>query len=225
MYSIRCVLIFLAVAGAFFRGYSQEDGKAQALEYLAVAEEMKANSMAEDDIRDVYELAANADPENLQANFFAGYYRYKTIGKDLAVQYFLRVYERDPNYVFDLEYLIGYSYQHGLDFDKAIEFYNKYIDKFNKKPNYQGKRVSIETAERAIYECENGREFVANPHGFSITNLGREVNSEYDDYAPVLNEDETELIFTSRRRDGNSNQDVDIDNKPFEEIFVSKKEN
>ena len=68
MYSIRCVLIFLAVAGAFLKGYSQ-DGKAQALEYLAVAEEMKANSMADDDIRDVYILAADADPENLKANF------------------------------------------------------------------------------------------------------------------------------------------------------------
>lgn len=225
MYSIRCVLIFLAVAGAFFKGYSQEDGKAQAIEYLAMAAEMKASSSDADGIRDVYELAANADPTNLEANFFAGQYRLITIGKDLAVQYFLRVYEKDPNYVFDLEYLIGYAYHHGLEFDKAIEYYNKYIAKYNAKPNYQGKRVSLEIVERSIYECENGREFVAHPHNFSITNMGSLINSEFDDYAPVLNEDETELIFTSRRRDGNSNQDVDLDNKPFEEIFISYKEN
>lgn len=224
MYSIRCVLIFLAVAGAFLDGFSQDGGKQQALEYLAVAEEMKANSMALDDIRDVYELAANADPENLKANFEAGAYRLNTIGKDLAVQYFLRVYALDPNYVFDLEYLIGNSYQYGLQFDKAIEFYNKYIEKFNKRPNYQGRRTSLDIVERKIFECENGKEFVAAPRGYSITNVGREINSEYDDYAPVLNANENELIFTSRRRDGNSNQDVDQDNKPFEEIFISYKE-
>jgi outer membrane protein OmpA-like peptidoglycan-associated protein len=224
MYSIRCVLIFFAVAGAIFRGYSQ-DGKQQALEYLAVAEEMKANSMALDDIRDVYILAADADPENLKANYEAGAYRLSTIGKDLAVQYFLRVYELDPNYVFDIEFLIGSSYQYGLEFDKAIDYYNRYITKFNKRPNYQGRKTSLDVVQRKIYECENGKEFVANPHGYSIVNIGREINSEYDDYAPVLNEDETELIFTSRRRDGNSNQDVDQDNKPFEEIFISYKEN
>jgi outer membrane protein OmpA-like peptidoglycan-associated protein/tetratricopeptide (TPR) repeat protein len=224
MYSIRCVLIFLAVAGAFTKGFGQnQEGKQQALEYLAVAEEMKASSMADDDIRDIYILAAEADPENLKANFEAGHYRLRTIGKDLAVQYFLRVYERDPNYVFDLEYYIGYSYQHGLQFDKAIEYYNKYIDKINKRPNYQGKRTPLDVVERAIYECENGKVYIQHPHNYAITNLGSAINSEYDDYAPVLNEDETELIFTSRRKDGNSNQDVDEDNKPFEEVFISYK--
>jgi outer membrane protein OmpA-like peptidoglycan-associated protein/tetratricopeptide (TPR) repeat protein len=223
MYSIRCVLIFLAVGGAFFRGYSQDPQAA--LDYLAAAEEMKAASMALDDIRDIYELAAAADPNNLKANYFAGQYRLNTIGKDLAVQYLLRVYQKDPNYVFDLEYYIGSSYQYGLQFDKAIEYYNKYIEKFNSRPNYQGKKIALNVVERNISECENGKRLVANPRNFSITNMGSMVNSEFDDYAPVLNDDETELIFTSRRRDGNSNQDVAPDNRPYEEIFISEKVN
>jgi outer membrane protein OmpA-like peptidoglycan-associated protein/tetratricopeptide (TPR) repeat protein len=224
MYSIRCVLIFLAVAGAFIQGFSQTpEQKQQALEYLAAAEDMKAASQADDDIRDIYILAAEADPTNIKANFEAGHYRLRTIGKDLAVQYFLRVYALDPNYVFDLEYYIGYSYQHGLQFDKAIEFYKKYIEKIRKRPNYQGKKTPLDVVERSIYECENGKVYIAHPHNYAITNLGPAINSEYDDYAPVLNESETEMIFTSRRRDGNSNQDVDEDNKPFEEIFISYK--
>lgn len=224
MYSIRCVLIFLAVAGAFYRSYGQDDGKQQALEYIAVAEEMKANSMAFDDIRDVYELAAAADPDNIKANFEAGHYRLLTIGKDLAVRYFLRVYELDPDYRFDLEYWIGFSYQHGLEFDKAIEYYNRYIEKFNQRPNYQGVKTPLTEVERRVYECEVGKELVSSPHSYSIVNVGQAVNSEYDDYAPVFNENETELIFTSRRREGNSNQDVADDNKPYEEIFISTKE-
>ncbi|HEU5292579.1 MAG TPA: OmpA family protein [Cyclobacteriaceae bacterium] len=225
MYSIRCVLIFLAVAGSFSFSFGQEDKKQQALDYIAAAEDMKAASMALDDIRGIYELAAAADPDNVKANFEAGHYRLRTIGKDLAVPYFLRVYELDPNYKFDLEYWIGLSYQYGLQFDKAIDFYNRYTEKFNARPNYQGAKASLADTDRRIAECEKGKELVSNPHGYSIVNIGSQVNSEYDDYGPVINEDETELIFTSRRRDGNSNQDVADDNKPYEEIFISRKEN
>ncbi len=224
MYSIRCVLIFLAVAGVFFSSNAQEDKQA-ALDYIATAEEMKAASMALDDIRDIYELAATADPSNVKANFEAGHFRLRTIGKDLAVRYFLRVYELDPEYRFDLEYWIAYSYQFGLEFDKALDFYNRYVEKFNKRPNYQGTRTSLAETDRRISECQTGKELVSNPHSYSIINVGSLVNSESDDYAPVINEDETELIFTSRRRDGNSNQDVADDNKPYEEIFISQKEN
>src|SRR5690606_13415198 len=46
---------------------------------------------------------------------------------------------------------------------------------------------------------------------------------EWRDYAPVLNEDETIMIFTSRRKEGNLNENVDVDNIPFEDIFISKK--
>ena len=57
----------------------------------------------------------------------------------------------------------------------------------------------------------------------AINNLGREINSEYDDYAPVLNGAEDLIIFTSRRREGNLSQDVHSDNLPFEDIFYCYK--
>lgn len=71
----------------------------------------------------------------------------------------------------------------------------------------------------------NGKEFVANPGNFSIVNIGREINSEFEDYGPVLNEEEDEIIFTTRRRDGNLNPNVADDNKPYEDIFFSRKTN
>ncbi len=42
---------------------------------------------------------------------------------------------------------------------------------------------------------------------------------------PVVNSAETEIIFTTRRRDGNINENVWDDNKPYEDIFISKKVN
>jgi outer membrane protein OmpA-like peptidoglycan-associated protein len=224
MYSIRCVLIFLAVAVSL-AGYSQDaDKKAEAEQYLSMADEMRKSSQADNDIRDILVMAATADPTNLKANFDAGYMHLITIDKDLAVQYFMRVYNLDKTYRFDLEYQIGRAYQFGLEFDKAIEFYTKYKDKLTANPTSQDKhQVDLEIVARNILECQNGKEFVANPQNFSIVNLGKEINSEWDDFAPVLNEAEDEIVFTSRRREGNLNENVDQDNKPFEDIFISKK--
>ncbi|MCC5758119.1 hypothetical protein, partial [Klebsiella pneumoniae] len=130
-----------------------------------------------------------------------------TINKATAVKYFLRVYRQDPNYRFDLEYWIGKAYQYGLEFEKAIDFYNRYKEKLKKKPNYQGKdRRDMSEVERSLYECQNRLEYVSNPGNFSIVNIGREINSEFEDYGPVLNEKEDEIIFTTRRRDGNLNE-------------------
>lgn len=225
LYSMRSVLIFLTVTGAFITSWAQNN-KELAKEYMLQAELMMAETRAIDDARDLMVTAANLDPDNLKANFEAGMFHIRTIGKDRAVQFFLRVYERDPNYRFDLEYWIGLSYQYGMEFDKAIDFYNRYKDRMAKRPNYMGNdRVSPAVVDRAIYECENGKEFVANPKNFSIVNIGREINSEWDDYAPVLNANEDIIIFTSRRKDGNMNQNVDLDNKPFEDIFISRKVN
>lgn len=193
---------------------------------MQVAEEMITGSQALDDARGLMVLAADLDTTFLKANYDAGYLHLLTIGKELAVKYFLRVYRQNPSYRFDLEYWIGKSYQYGLDFDNALVFYNRYKTRLSSNSNYRGSdKVPMETVDKSIVECMNGKEFVASPGNFSIVNIGREINSEFEDYAPVLNEEEDEIIFTTRRREGNLNQNVADDNKPYEDIFISRKTN
>jgi outer membrane protein OmpA-like peptidoglycan-associated protein len=226
MSSIRCVLIFLTLLSLSGSVFGQQDPKQTARDYMQVAEEMITGSQALDDARGLVVLAADLDTTFLKANYDAGYLHLLTIGKELGVKYFLRVYRQNPTYRFDLEYWTGKSYQYGLDFDNALLFYNRYKQKLTGKPNYQGKdRIPMETIDKSIVECMNGKEFVASPGNFSIVNIGREINSEYEDYGPVLNEGEDEIIFTTRRRDGNLNQNVADDNKPYEDIFISRKKN
>jgi outer membrane protein OmpA-like peptidoglycan-associated protein len=225
MSSIRSVLIFLTLSLALTSPtFSQQDPKETARQYMEVAEGMISETKAIDDARGLMVTAADLDTTFMKANFEAGSLHLQTINKDLAVKYFLRVYRQDPNYRFDLEFWIGASYQYGLEFDQAIDYFNRYKDKLAKKPNYQGKdKVDLATVDRHIYECQNGKEFVANPGNFSIVNIGREINSEYEDYAPVLNEKEDEIVFTTRRREDNLNQNVFDDNKPWEDIFYATK--
>lgn len=226
MHSIRRILIFLAVFAGFFIPtlHAQEQDKEQSKMYFDLAQEMLNASQAFDDVRDQMVTAADFDTTNMKANFMAGDLYIRTINRHLSTKYFLRIYRQMPEYRFDIEYYIGLGYHYGLEFDKAIDFYTRYKEKLQKRSSYQGKdKMPMKEVERRIYECQNGKEFVANPKGYSIINIGREINSEYMDYAPVFNADETEIIFTSRRRDGNMNENVFEDNKPWEDIFYSKK--
>ncbi|NJM25673.1 MAG: hypothetical protein HC859_09470 [Bacteroidia bacterium] len=192
---------------------------------MEVAETMITETKAIDDARGLMVTAANLDTTFIKANYEAGRLHMMTVDKDLAVTFFLRVYRQDKDYRFDIEYMIGRSYQYGLEFDKAIQWYNLYKEKLAKKANYQGRdKVDLITVDRSIFECENGKLFVSHPGNFSIVNMGREINSEYEDYAPVLTEAEDEIVFTSRRREDNLNENVDQDNKPFEDIFVARRE-
>jgi outer membrane protein OmpA-like peptidoglycan-associated protein len=225
MTSIRRVLIFSTLFSAFFtRGFSQQDPKETARQYLEQAELVLAETKAEDDARELMVTAADLDTTFIRANYEAGRMHLRTVGKERAVKYLLRVFRQDPAYRFDIEYWIGRSYQYGEDFTKALQYYNLYKDKLAKKASYQGKdKIDQVTIDRAIFECQNGQEFISKPGNFSIVNIGREINSEFEDYAPVLNENEDEIVFTTRRREDNLNENVFDDNKPYEDIFTSKK--
>ncbi len=225
MNSIQRVLIFSTLLLPFFNPvYSQQDPKEIARQYMEQAELIMAETKAMDDARELMVTAADQDTTFIKANYEAGRMHLVTVGKDRAVKYFMRVYRQDPAYRFDIEYLIGRSYQYGEDFDKALQYYNLYKQKLASKANYQGKdKVDLATVDRAIFECQNGKEFVSSPGDFSIVNIGREINSEFEDYAPVLNENEDEIVFTTRRREDNLNENVFEDNKPYEDIFTAKK--
>jgi outer membrane protein OmpA-like peptidoglycan-associated protein/Tol biopolymer transport system component len=225
MYSLSRILFFssgLALLFASGTVVAQEQDKELAKTYLEQAELIMAETKAEDDAREILVTAANLDTTFIKANFEAAHMHLRTIGKDRAVKYFMRIYRQDPDYRFDLEYWIGTSYQFGLDFDKALDFYGRYKDKLIKKLGYQGKdKTDMKEVDRRIVECKNGKEFVADPKPFSIVNMGREINSEFEDYAPVLNAEENEIVFTTRRRDGNTYENVADDNKPYEDIFTT----
>jgi outer membrane protein OmpA-like peptidoglycan-associated protein len=227
MTSIRSVLIFLTLVLALITpGFSQQDPKETARQYLEQAELILSETKAMDDAREIMVTAADLDTTFIKANYEAGWMHLRTVQKDRAVKYFLRVYRQDPSYKFDIEYLIGRSYQYGEQFDKALQYYALYKEKLAKKSSYQGKdKVDAATVDRTIFECQNGKEFTSNPGHFSIVNIGREINSEFEDYAPVLNENEDEIVFTTRRREDNLNQNVFDDNKPYEDIFTAKRTN
>jgi outer membrane protein OmpA-like peptidoglycan-associated protein/tetratricopeptide (TPR) repeat protein len=225
----RLIIVFLFLSGSsLYVSAQQSEVSADSIQlsedFYAFAEEIMNNTKVVVQARDLYEQSANYDPNNIWANYMAGTTYLQTVNKERAVKFFKRVYELDPNFRFDLLYSIGRAYQYGMDFNQALNFYNQYRERIMGDVNYRGKdKVTLREVERRIEECNNGLEYVKNPKHHAIVTVSNKVNSEWPDYAPVLNEEETILIFTTRRQDGNLNENVDEDNFYFEDVFITEK--
>ncbi|HNN64150.1 MAG TPA: hypothetical protein PKH78_13955, partial [Candidatus Obscuribacter sp.] len=154
---------FIAIAAFSIPARAQEQqDKAQSKLYQEQADLIMAETKAMNDARDLMVLAANYDTTNIRANFDAGLMHLRTIGKDQASRYFLRIYRQKPEYRFDLEYWIGMSFQYGMDFNRSQQFYERYRARLQSKPNYQGRDVvALEEVERRLEEVENGKAFSA----------------------------------------------------------------
>ncbi len=211
-------------AGQTLLAQEADPNKELARQLLEIGDEIYYQQKAPEVAKEQYVAAAEADLDNIRANYMAGKLITETINKQEATPYFLKVYDLDANYRFDILYAIGRAYQYGLDFTKALEYYNLYASKLSQESGYQGEdKIPMSQVKRRIFESENGLEYVQNARNFSITNIGKAINSNSLDYAPVVNADETMMIFTSRRREGNLNENVYDDNFPYEDIFISYK--
>jgi outer membrane protein OmpA-like peptidoglycan-associated protein len=218
----RKLFILALFSTVIFNAYGQDENKEAAQQLVEIANDAYFNLKVILIANEQYVQAAELDPENLEANYMAGRTYLETNSKASASKYLLRVYEIDPNYKFNILYLIGQGYQYGLEFNKAIDYYNQYLVKLQQSLRKSGEDVTPQQdVLRRIAECENGIEYVNSPRDYTIENLGPTINSEWDDFAPVVTADESFMAFTTRRQDGNTNADVFDDNLYYEDVFYS----
>ncbi len=205
-----------------FNAFGQDENKEAAKQIVEIANEAYFNLRVILIANEQYVQAADMDPENVEANYMAGRTYLETNSKASATKYLLRVYEIDPGYKFNILYLIGQGFQYGLEFEKAIEYYTLYSEQLNQNTRRSGEDFTPqEEVQRRIYECQNGAEYVNAPRDYIIENMGPSINSEWDDFAPVVTADESFMAFTTRRQDGNTNEDVFDDMLYYEDVFYS----
>jgi len=61
---------------------------------------------------------------------------------------------------------------------------------------------------------------MANKLNVKISNLGAKINSPYSDFGPIMNADESIMVFTSRRK-GSTGQKKAIDGNYYRDIYIS----
>jgi hypothetical protein len=118
-------------------------------------------------------------------------------------------------------YYLGRAYHTNYKFDQAIKTLTDFIA--TKPADLKFKKE----AEQYIKSSEFGIEIVKNPINCTISNLGGPVNTEADEYVPVVSGDRSILIFTYRGKKSkgglmNKESKPDTNGVYFEDIFFSK---
>ncbi len=168
--------------------------------------------------REYYLKAYGYNPDNAELNYMIGRCYLFTDNKFESIKYIQKAYELKPDVNFDIHLMLGMAYHQILEFDKAIEEYNYFINTIHPKSRaaYQSQ------IDLYIQQCKNGKLLAAEPRRVVINNLGKGVNSIYDEYGPVISSDGQEMYFTSRRQYSKKSEKSIIDDKYFEDIYYSE---
>lgn len=113
--------------------------------------------------------------------------------------------------------ILGKIYHQDEKLDEALVEYN-----FFKGIVGNGAKAKESDIDMYIHQIATAKELIASPATVKVENMGDNINSEFDDKAPMITADGKTLIFTSRRPGKSSSVDKEGDNKYFEDIYISR---
>jgi len=172
--------------------------------------------------KSIYEDLLKLAPENVDYNYEMGLAYYEEgIHKGKAAKYIQKAIENNKGDTLpDMFLYAGKAEQFAGNYDLAIDYYNDYMMMMRELDGLKPDELE-EDIPRYIEMCENGKvQFENNKDYIRIENLGSSINSEYADYSPVVNNDESIILFTSRR-DNTTGEKTDVDGKYMEDIYFS----
>jgi tetratricopeptide (TPR) repeat protein len=156
-----------------------------------------------------------SEPSNLTYKALLGFaYLNTNIDKTKAIPFFEEVV-KDAKSDYYSHYDLGRAYMMDYRFDDAIAQFKL----FSSKLKGSEKDLPI-PAPRIIEMCEYAKIAHKNPANVTIQNLGPEINTEYPDYSAFVDESESILLYTSRRK-GNTGNFQDVDGLLTADVFMS----
>lgn len=162
-----------------------------------------------------------------------------------AIELLKEVYDKDKDYS-EINYLLGDSYYQLNKLDSAITFLEKGISAnsdayyqlafiYLNQENFKQSKINLELFQKnrinktskfsknELKQLKSNIEFaqkeLANPEIVNVINLGKNINTDEDEYVPLITATEELLIFTSRREEDNTQ--MDPYGEPFENIYSS----
>lgn len=113
-------------------------------------------------------------------------------------------------------------YQSVGQYKEAIIYYKRLLSKMEKTADGKALEISI---NKNITNCNYALSSPPQPvyKRLKTVNAGKEVNTIYSEYFPVLTNNETILMFTARRRDNIGHRTDDFDGNYYEDMFIARK--
>lgn len=176
------------------------------------------------------------NPNNALVNFVIGTCIMSIEEKKLAIPYFEKAYQLDPNVDEDIALFSAKAYHYDEQWDVAIEWYRKAIEVLNRKKqknNFEEVSEEILKCRRYIEQCNNGKYLIKRPIRVFVDNLGDVLNTPYAEFGVLISADESTMIFTSRRPGSTGSEEIN-ENKAMkkdweeqnymEDLYISYKD-
>ncbi len=212
-------LITLIFIFSFCISYSQIDT------YLRKATNaFKKNNLQE--ARDNYTKAYNLDKDSYDANLGLGFVLSEYMDKyEEALPHLeIALKKSIPDTLPDLLFALARCYHFTGNFTKAQSIFSElYVIATRDKAE---DTFYINDLKKRTEDCvfADKNKTILIDENIYIGNLGSKINTEMPEYVPTISAN-NELIFTSRRKDSDKEKKSKIDDKYFENMYVSKLEN
>jgi tetratricopeptide (TPR) repeat protein len=147
------------------------------------------------------------DPENANFNFRTGMTYLNIPGEEVKSIPYLEKATRDISLKYkaiDLDeyqaphhtwFYLGNAYRINNQLDEALEAYEKFKDIRNFEKNY-----NIRIVDNEIKVCERAKIIKDAPINMVKRNLGKDINDGSTNYLPVVNSDETVMVFMKSQK-------------------------
>lgn len=140
---------------------------------------------------------------------------------EIALTLLTELYAKNKK-IADIELDLAKALHYNYKFDEALT----YLEKFN-----QNKKNTIpkkNQAKQLVQYCLNAKLFFNNPTNAKIENSGNVINTENEEYVPVISADEAVMIYTYRGKEStgglqNSYNQPDPYGIYYEDIFLTIK--
>jgi len=161
-----------------------------------------------------YLKAQDFNPNNALLNYKIGNILLNINDKGSSLPYFQKAEQLNPAVDPSISYKLAQAYHYSMDWNNAIMKYEHYLYNLSELL-----RAEMQPEiERKMMECKNGIEITSNPVKFELINM-ESINSEFNDYAPLITEDKTKMIFTSRRKGTEASQMDLFSEEYFEDLY------
>lgn len=166
-----------------------------------------------------FNQAQKFNPNNAELNYKIGSCLLYTNRKSEAIKYLDKAKELGGDVGKDFDFYYGQALQLASEFDKAIKSFKAF------QANASGKQLEElgGFVKKHIKECNSGKTLSATPERVWVDNLS-EINSDADDFSPCVSTDGESLMFTSRRNNGHTPNEIGIyDAEIYSTAYANKK--
>ncbi|MBL4623905.1 MAG: tetratricopeptide repeat protein, partial [Flavobacteriales bacterium] len=153
-------------------------------------------------------------PEDYHTNLILGIcYLESHIDYSKSIPYLEKIKDHKEN-DFEVLYYLGRAYHLNYKLDDAINTFKLFTDSCSDSS-------FVKQALRQIEMCKNAKRLMASPVNVTIENMGDTVNSKAPDYNVFVEQDESFIVFSSKRKKRNKAEGPSPEGFYTSDVFIS----